>query len=149
MANVPGIRFLNSLTATVAVTNSIALVTSGLSFPIAANQLVFVRWFVPFSLGATGGFRFQVVVPAAPTFFSGQFNVQDFTTPATFVAFQTVSAAFTNASAVAANYSLIVNLVMKNGATAGTVDLQFAQNNATANPITLLVGGTQVILFES
>lgn len=131
------------LAADQAVTSSIALVTAtGFSIPIAANQRMIFTWRGIFTLGATGGFRFQVTVPAAGGSYNAEYQIIDETTPTTFNDVMTAEAAFTNASAVASNYRLFATGQVENGANAGNVTFQFAQNNATGNPITLLEGMT-------
>lgn len=130
-----------NLAADQAVTSSVVPVTiTGFSTPIAINQrLQFEMWGI-FTLGATGGFRFIINPPAGGASYNAIYDVEDLTTPASFRAAQSTAAAFTNASAVAATYQLLVKGSIRNGTTAGNVTFQFAQNNSTSNPITLLKG---------
>ncbi len=127
-----------------AVAASVTLVDcTDLSVPIAANQKARIYLFVPFTLGATGGYKFQIVVPAAGTSFKNSYKVIDaVTAPPVFVEAdtQTSSAAFANALAVAGTHQLVCEIDIVNGATAGTIKLQFACNSA-ANSITALAGG--------
>lgn len=138
------------LAADQSVTSSTTLVTAtGFSIPIAANQVMKWEWRGIFTLGATGGFRFQVNVPAGGSSYNAEYQVVDETTPATFNNVQSAAAAFTNASAVASNYKLFATGVVDNGSTSGNVTFQFAQNNSTGNPITLLEGMTiEIKLFS-
>jgi hypothetical protein len=92
-----------------------------------------------FTLGATGGFRFRANSSTSPTTYNANYQIVNETTPTTFNDSQSAAADFANASAVASNYSINAfgNLVA-NAAT--TFSLQFAQENSTASPITLLAG---------
>lgn len=129
------------LTADQAVTNSVALVTiTGFSVPVAANQRIAFKLYGGFTLGATGGFRFAVTPPAGIGAINLNYQITEPTTPATFQDFLFANANITNASAVADDYRLQILGSIEIGATAGNVLFQFAQNNATANPITLREG---------
>lgn len=94
-----------------------------------------------FSTGATGGFRFRCNSTAAPTTYNAEWFTIEETTPATFQDAQIAAADFTNASAVASNYLLWAKgNIIANADT--VVSIQFAQNNSTANDITLRAGLT-------
>lgn len=142
-----GIRNFFDKTATQIVTNSVAPVDmTSVIVPIAANQRVHCEWWVPFSLAATGGFRFLLASPAAPAAILATLRVDDCTTANTFYeTVQTAYAAFTNASAVAGNYVAKIVLSLTNGLTPGNVSLQYAQNNAQANNFTVLGAVCEVI----
>jgi len=140
MSFVTGIQSTNFLAANQAVTSSVTPVDiTGFTFNLGAGRrLVWELWGI-FSLGATGGFRFLAHNTSAPTTYNATFQVVDETTPTTFQDAQTTEAAFTNASAVASNYLLTASgIVIANAAT--VFSIQFAQNNSTANPITMLAG---------
>lgn len=141
MNTIPGLRTMAQIAANIVVTNSAALASVGLVSPIAANQTQHLTYWIPFSVGATGGLRAQVVVPAGGTAFAATFYLRDTVTPGTITAEQVASAAFTNALAVAGNHWIEIKVSVVNGATAGTVDLQMAQNTADANSLTLFRGG--------
>ena len=128
--------------ADIAVTSSVALVSTGLTSPIAANQRQKLRFWVPFSVGATGGVRAQVVVPAGGSLFIASIKLFNTVAPSLTTAVQTASAAFTNAAANAGNHWLEIEVDVTNGATAGNVDLQMAQNTSDALTLTILKGGT-------
>lgn len=132
-----GIRNFFTIAADLVITSSAALISSGLIIPVAANQVVSGVFYLPFTVGATGGIRLQLVVPAAPAAFSAQFQVQAVTTGAMSSVTQLTSAVYTNALAVAADYTIVVPFQVKNGATAGNVDLQIAQNTSDALSLTL------------
>lgn len=137
-----GIRNFFTVAADIVVTSSAALVTTGLTSPIAANQTQKVRAWIPFSVGATGGLRLQIVVPAGGVLFEATIRLQDTVTPAVVVAEQQASAAFTNALAVAGDHWLEVEATIINGATAGNVDIQMAQNTSDVLSLTVKRGGS-------
>lgn len=125
------------------VVSSIVLVNvTSMVTPIAVNERRKIEISGAFTLGATGGFRFNLAVPAGGVVYNVYWKVREETTPLDFEDIQVANADFTNASAVASNYWLTMTANIINGATAGNVQLLFAQNNSTANPITLLRGMT-------
>ena len=119
-----------------------ALITIGLSAAIAANQTKKFRWWIPFTVGATGGMGLQIVVPAAGTAFIASIVLQNTVAPSTTLAAQAASAAFTNALANAGTHWVEVTATIVNGATAGTVDLQMRQNTTDALTLTVLRGAS-------
>lgn len=131
-----GVRNFFTIAADLVITSSAALVTSGLSMAVAASQVVSGTFYLPFTVGATGGIRAQLVVPSGGSAFSASFMLQG-TTGAVTNTTQLASAAFTNALASAADYTMLVYFQVKNGATAGTIDLQIAQNTSDALSLTL------------
>ncbi len=136
----PGIQTINPLLTAQPVVSSVVTVdVTGFTFNLGAGKRL--RWTIDggFSLGATGGFRFLAHSTTAPTTYLANFQVIDETTPAEFRDIQVTEAAFTNASAVASNYILQASgLIIANTAT--VFSFQFAQNNSTANPITMFAG---------
>lgn len=142
-----GIRNSIRLAANQVVTASTALVTmTGFIIPLAALQKVHCRLCLPFSLGATGGYKFQWVVPASPGNFINTYTVTDAVTPASIVGVQTSSAAFANPLAVAGNHFLNSELDYVNGTVAGNLELQIACNSA-AGVFTALQGAFVDITF--
>ena len=135
-----GLRTSYKVAADIPVAASTALVTTGLTSPIAANGKQKFRAWIPITVGATGGVRLQVVVPAAGALFLTTIKLFDTVAPALTTAIQTASAAFTNALANAGNHWLEVEGYIENGATAGNIDIQMACNTA-ANQLTILKGG--------
>lgn len=138
-----GIRKIFKNAANQQVAASVALVdATGLSVPIAANQTLILRYVLPFSVGATGGFRFNVAVPAGGVSYTASMFAHDGVTAAPGSEFGnviTAAADFTNAWAVAGNHLCLIEATIVNGATAGNVTLKFACNNA-ANAINILNG---------
>jgi hypothetical protein len=137
-----GIRRSFLRTSNLVITSSAALQTAGLASPIAANQTQTLRYFLPITVGATGGVRLQVAVPAAGTAFVAGIYLANTVAPSVTNAVQTSSAAFTNALANAGNHFIVVDVTVVNGATAGDVDLQIAQNTSDALSLTLLRGAS-------
>lgn len=137
-----GIQTINILTADLSTnTDIVPNDITGFTFNLqAAGRL---RWFIRgvFTLGATGGFRFVANSTVAPTTYNAEWLAFDETTPATFRDAQIAQADFTNASAVAGNY-ILQGFGEITAAAATVFSLQFAQNNSTANNITLRAGMT-------
>jgi len=125
---------------TINLGNIVGATPSGI--PIAAGQTLKVRYWVKFSVGATGGIRAQLVVPAGGTIFGVTIRLNNTVAPSSTIATQQASAAFTNALANAGTHWLEVEALIVNGATAGTVDLQMAQNTSDALALTVLRGAT-------
>lgn len=148
-----GIRNSFRLTASQTVAASTVLVVLGsnttgnsFQFNLGAAQKAHIRGIIPFTLGATGGYKFQIVGSQTFTNFLNTYIVQDTVTPAQIVGIQTSSAAFANALAVAGNQFLNFDCDVLMGATAGIVSLQFACNSA-ANSIIALQGGFIDVTF--
>lgn len=142
MAFTQGIQTINLLAADLATNTDIVLGDiTGFTFSLGAGRRL--KWELRgiFSTGATGGFRFRCNSTAAPTTYNAEWRVVEETTPATFNDAQIAAADFTNASAVASNYIIWAKgNIIANAAT--VVSMQFAQNNSTANDITLRAGMT-------
>lgn len=138
----PGIQTINILDADLS-TNTDIVPNDITGFSIALRPGAKLKWRLSgvVTTGATGGFRLVANNTSAPTTYNAVWQMVDETTPATFQDAQTVQADFTNASAVATNYTLNANgTVVANAAT--TFSIQFAQNNSTANNITMRAGMT-------
>jgi hypothetical protein len=135
-----GIRTAYAVAANIAVTNSTTLVTTGLTSPVAANQRQHIRAFIPFSVGAAGGVRAQIVVPGGGTLFNATVKLFNTVAPSLTTATQSSSAAFTNAAANAGTHWLEIEATIINGATAGVIDIQMAQNTGDNTPMTVLAG---------
>ena len=140
-----GLRTIYQVAADVPFASSTALATVGLTSPIAANQTQKIRAWVPITTGATGGVKVQMVVPAGGTAFLATITINDTVTPAVTPYAQTASAAQGNALAAAGTHWVLVECTVINGATAGNIDLQFAQNSA-ANTTTILKGGIMEVV---
>lgn len=126
--------------------STVLVVMTGMQFNLAASQKAHIRGNIPFSVGATGGYKFQIVSSQSLGNFINDFTVTDTVTPATIVGVQTSSAAFANALAAAGNHFLNFECDIVNGATAGVISLQFACNSA-ANAITALQGAWMDVVF--
>lgn len=145
-----GIRNTYRKTADQTVTASVTPVAiTDLSAPIAANQKAVVRFLIPFTVGASGGFRFVPTVPAAGTSFIATLQAVDgiAAAPGSQVAVvQTAAAAFANAWAVAGSHWVEINITVENGATAGTIGMNFACNTA-AGAIIAEAGATMDVTY--
>jgi hypothetical protein len=145
MAFTQGIQTINVLAADLATnTDIVPNDITGFTFNLGAAKRL--KWELRgvFSTGATGGFRFVANSTVAATTYNAEWTAVDETTPATFQDAQIAQADFTNASAVATNYNLIARGEIT-AAAATVFSLQFAQNNSTANAITLRAGMTLTI----
>jgi hypothetical protein len=142
----PGIQNSYSLPADVLFTSNVVLASLNLGgtggFPIAANQKLKVRYWVKATVGATGGLRAQIVVPAGGTSFQSTIALFNTVAPSVTPAAQQSSAAFTNALANAGTHWLEIEAFIQNGATAGKVDLQMAQNTSDVLTLTVLKGAS-------
>ena len=141
-----GIRTIYTIPAAVPLTSDQVLGTIGLTAAIAANQTMKIKAWIPITVGATGGFQFQIVIPAAPTLIvsSSRFNNTALTT--NIVAVQVTSVAVGNALANAGNHFVEIEAVVVNGANAGTIDLQVAQNTTDILTLTVLRGATMEVV---
>lgn len=145
MAFTQGIQTINVLAANLSTnTDIVPDDITGFTFNIPAGKRIEWELRAVVTTGATGGFRFQAHNTSAPTTYNAEWQIVDETTPATFQDAQLVEADFTNASAVATNYILKASgYVIANAAT--TFSIKFAQNNSTANNITINAGATLAI----
>jgi len=124
------------------------LVTTTLTSKIAANKKQNIKFWIPFTLGATGGVRLQILVPAGGTIYLGTIRLNNTVAPLETIATQLSSAAFTNALANAGTHWIEGQLTVINGVTAGNIDIQMAQNTTDALTLTILKGGVmQVVKF--
>lgn len=141
-----GFRTYFRKTADQVITSSTALVTSGLTSAIAANETQHIKAWIPINVGATGGVRVQIVVPAAGTLFIASIKLQNSVAPSTTLAIQTASAAFTNALANAGTHWIEIEATITNGATAGDIDIQIAQNTSDALSLTVEAGALMDVI---
>ena len=131
----------------------VAASSGSFAFAIAANEVWLAEFYIPLSFGGTGGAKFQITGPAAPTSvdITGLYTSQrqtsatdgiyvGFATPFTAVAaFSTDIAAVnslasTNATGYYTSQSNFIHIRARiiNGANAGTVTLQAAQNSSNS-----------------
>jgi hypothetical protein len=115
---------------------------SNFNVPIAANQKVRVRYWLIVSVGATGGVRAKVNVPAGGTSYLASFRLLNTAASTVAGSVQTAAAAFTNALANAGSHILEIEIDVVNGATAGDIQLQVAQNTTDALTLTLKAGSS-------
>lgn len=143
-----GIRNFLRLAANQAVAASTTLVTAtGLVFNLAIGQRIHIRLTAGFTIGATGGFKFQMTPSQTPQYQIGQWGVIDTVTPGILGKVATDGSAFANALAVAGSHFVFADFELLGHATIpGTVSFQFACNSA-ANSITLLQGAGLDAIF--
>jgi hypothetical protein len=144
-----GIATRNFVPAGVTATSNITLATvPGLTQNVTANKQWYFRFWIPFSVGATGGVAFQVLPPIAPLLFLLTWRLYQFGAPGTLLdtGVQTNSAPFANAAAGAGDNYMEAELSFINGIIPGTVELQFAQNTSDALTLTILKGGLMDII---
>lgn len=144
MSFIQGIISRNRLAADQSVLASATLVTlSDWQYNLNPGKIITLEAFIPFSVGATGGFKFQLTSAQTLVDYQAGYEAIDGVTasPGAQVAVDIVAqAAFANAWAVAGNHILRFNASLKGHATlASLVSFQFACNSA-ANGITILKG---------
>src|SRR5882672_1739965 len=138
-----GIRTISIVPAAVTTISNTTLATiSGLSFPVLAGSVWSLRFYLPFSVGATGGIKLQLIGPATPTYWTMSWKLFQFGTPGTLLdaATKTTSTAIANAAAGAGTNFFEAQATIQN-ALAGTLAMQFAQNSSVAATLTMLQGG--------
>lgn len=136
-----GLRKAFYVASNITVTNSVTPVSTGLTSAIAAGQTQHIRAWIPITVGATGGVRVLVTLPSGATLYTGSFRIYNTVAPSVSTAIQTASAAVTNALANAGTHWVAIEIYCLNGATAGNIDIQMAQNTSDANSLTILKGG--------
>lgn len=135
-------------TVTPAIIGSAGVGNSPFTYTLPALKRIYWELLGIFTLGATGGFRFLANAPGSPAFYVAEWQVFEETTPARFGDIQLTEAAFTNASAVASNYSVKASGSVQAGVAGGTFTLEFAQNTADVLPITIKAGTTFKLWIE-
>lgn len=144
MANNIGIRTFSNVAADVTFTSNATLGTVGLISPIAANQTQKIRAWIKITVGATGGVRSLVVVPAGGTLLSVSTKLYNTVAPS--LTTDVAATVFTNALANAGTHFLEIEAIIINGATAGNVDVQLAQNTVDVLTLTVLRGGSMDVV---
>jgi hypothetical protein len=130
------------LGANVPLASDAALGTIGLTSPIAANETQRIRVWIPITVGATGGFQFQIVVPAAPTLVRSTTKFINTVAPAIVTSIEATSVAVGNALANAGSHFVEIDALIVNGANAGDLDIQVAQNTSDVLTLTVLRGAS-------
>jgi hypothetical protein len=142
-----GIRTFSVVPAGVTtISNTVLATIAALSFSVLANTSWRLRFFIPFSTGATGGAKFEVLTPAT-SLYVNTWALYLAGTPGTLAdtAVQAAPGAFANALAAAATHYMTAETFFTTSA-AGTVGLQFAQNSSVAATLTILPGGTMDVI---
>lgn len=143
-----GVRNFCKVVANVLFTTNIVPGTIGLLSPLPANQKQKVRAWIPFTVGATGGVRVVIALPAGAVLI-GTIRLTNTVAPSSTFAIRTDGTAFTNALANAGTHWLEIEGDVENGATAGNIDIQLAQNTSDAATLTVLQGGSMDVVKYS
>jgi hypothetical protein len=122
--------------------------SGNLAFDIAANETWSAQFYLPVTFGGTGGLKLQLTGPATPTLvrisgqYAGYYNdggsvvISSYPFPiATVTAFSSAIIALASNGVTSANIvsgMIILSVLIVNGANAGTVTLQGAQNSASS-----------------
>ena len=142
-----GIRTFFQKIADTVFTSSATFATVGLESAIAAGQTQKLRYWIPFSVGATGGVRARLDGPGGATVVISSMVLYNTVAPSITTATQTaLGSALTNALANAGTHWLEINATVVNGAAAGTVVLEMAQNTVDVLSLTVLRGGTLEVI---
>jgi hypothetical protein len=120
-------------------------VTVGLLSPIAANQTQKFRAWIPITVGATGGVRVIVIIPAGASIINSV-RVNNTVADAVTLDMQAASAAIGNALANAGTHWVEIEGLVINGATAGSIDVQVAQNTTDALTLTVEAGANMQVI---
>jgi hypothetical protein len=135
--------FINhyKVAADVPFTTNIVPATVGLLSPLAAGEEQHFNAWIPITVTGAGGFRLLVVAPAGSTTKIMTLLVNNTVTPSEIGFIPVINVATTNAIADVATHWLNLTGTILNGAVAGSIDIQLAQNTSTANTLTVLKGG--------
>lgn len=136
-----GLRSFYKVLANVVFTTNTVLATIGLTSPIAKNEKQNFRAWIPFTLGATGGFKCEVLVPAGFVKYAVTLNFYDTVGGILLYDALLAPAVFGDALTGAGTYWAEITGYVKNGINAGTIDIQVAQNSSDALSCTILEGG--------
>lgn len=141
-----GIQTFSSLIVPITVTNSDVLVNV-FRIPIAANKRQKVKFWLPINVGAAGGVRAQITVPAAGVSFKQTLRLNNTVAPSATIAAVAASTLFTNALANAGDHWIEAEVDVRNGINAGFITLQMAQNTADADPLVVSEASMEVFKY--
>lgn len=131
----------NVVDANQVVTNSTTLVDiPQLTLNVDAYERVLFRFNVFFNTAAAADFKYQVAIPGSPTLYRQLTEGVAPDDTAADLAIATSSAAVSLVGAANANGYVRIFGVLQNGANAGQLKLQFAQNSADASDTTVYAG---------
>lgn len=119
---------------------------TGISAPIAANQRARIRCFIPVTVAAAGGAKARLQVPAGGADYVEAITLQNTVAPATVTAAAATATGLANALANAGTHFFLYEATIQNGATAGNIVLQGAQDSA-ANASTFLQGTSMEVTY--
>jgi len=142
-----GVRNFYNAAADVVITSSAVLQSVGILSPIAVNEFQKIRAWVKVSVGATGGVRSLVAIPAGGTLLSVTTRLNNTVAPSTTTS--VANTVFTNALANLGTHWLEIEAEVQNGATAGNVDIQIAQNTSDVASLTVLKGSSMDVIIHN
>lgn len=140
-----GIRNIFKVLADVVFTANTTLATVGLKSPIAANETQKIRAWVPFTVGATGGIKCELVTPGGASSPAVTVIFYNTVAPSVDITLDGINNPINDALADEGGHWALIEAIVTNGATPGNLDLQFAQNSA-ANATTILAGSTMEVV---
>lgn len=129
--------------ATGITSNTTLASDSVLTVPIAANAVVYVEAFIPFSLaGVLSGYKFGIGLPASPTNVLLVGEVTNAVTGALALSSLVSAAGLITGGALATSGSHFAKITgtVENGANAGSIAVQAAQNTSDGSALTILRG---------
>lgn len=143
-----GLRTFYSKLSDQVIANA-TLISIGLVSPVAAGQKQKIRAWIPITVGATGGVRAQVIVPAGGVLLRVSTKLFNAVAPSITPAISNTGVVFTNALANAGTHWLEIEAEVDNGTTAGNIDVQVAQNTTDALTLSVLIGASlEVVKFQ-
>ena len=133
----------NIVTANQTVTNSATLVTvPELTIPVGKYERVAFNYQIFYTTTASGDLKYRVDVPASPTSLRILLEEQAPAATATVTTILTSEADDTVLAASGTEGYINIKGVLVNGATAGDVIFQFAQNTATGSESAVILSGS-------
>jgi len=130
------------------VTSSTTLVDSDdLKIAVAAGKKYYYRLFAPFALaGVVSGYKFQLNLPSGIAHIIQDDQVLNgITSTVVLVRVDVTVTIISGALASSGDHVLLIEGSFENGATAGNVVLQFAQNTSDGSAITIKKGGVLIV----
>lgn len=136
--NIPGASAKSQLIADSSGSATTALINSGISFPIAANEVGTLNCEIYFTNGSSGGLTLAVNGPGTPTEVTVASQIASAATTVNLSSSQGTSWAATLGSATSTVTTIQLAEMsggVENGSTAGTLAIQFADVNTTGSTV--------------
>jgi len=128
--------------------NTTLAAVTGLSVPLAANQRVAFRAVLPFALaGIVSGYKFAVSGPSSPTNVIYRASVENGVTGALALTIigTALGALLSGGLTSIGNHVAVLEGCIENGANAGNLIVQAAQNVSDGSALTVMRGGTLAV----